>query len=83
MSLNQFGGARESAKPINLSSASTPLSKGELHKRTGKGRRKNEEPIADTPRYVARVKRERAALALLQKQKDEEAKEGDSKAPTM
>ena len=61
MAYNNYGGPKQPLRSVTTSSANTtPFSKGEMA-RTKKKRQKNEEPIEDTPRYLAKVKSEREA----------------------
>lgn len=73
MAILYGGGPKQPVPTIIISSTNNPLSKGELQRKKKKGRKKNEEPIADTPRYKAKVQREWEARKKEEKAAEESA----------
>ena len=82
MALTNAGGAHMPTKLISPCVGNTPLSKGEATRRKNKKeRKKNTDPIPDSPRYAAQVRRENEARALAQEnERNATAKKGNESA---
>ena len=75
MILNAWGGPVVSTKSITIAPGNAPLSKAEMRKLNR--RKKNDAPIEDSPAYLRKVARERAALAAQQQTKKVDSEESN------
>jgi hypothetical protein len=84
MALTRTGAAIQPVRTISPCAGNAPFSKGEAaRKKNKKERKKNTDPIPDSPRYVAQVKKERAAQAIAQQnERNATAKKGNEAAKT-